>query len=72
MHSDTLLSLSQTELYTCLFNQKGNTFIYKDDGSGTETLDDQPFYNILILLLNAIVMTFAVDTPLFASAASRS
>ena len=55
-----LCSLSYSELYQRMFNQKGNKFIYKADGSVTDMLDDQSFYNIL--LLNAIIMTYAVDT----------
>jgi hypothetical protein len=58
--NESLASLSYTELYHRLFNQKGNKFVYQADGTVTNTLDDQSFYNIL--LLDALVMTYAVDT----------
>jgi hypothetical protein len=58
--NESLFSLSYTELYQRLFNQKSNKFVYAGDGTVTDTLDDQSFYNIL--LLEAIIMTYAVDT----------
>jgi hypothetical protein len=58
--TDTLNSLSYLELYHRLFDQKGNKFVYMGDGTVTDQLDDQSLYNILLVL--AIVMSYAVDT----------
>jgi hypothetical protein len=58
--SDTLTSLSYLELYQRLFDQKGNKFVYMGDGTVSDQLDDQSLYNILLVL--AIVMSYAVDT----------
>ena len=59
---DTLASLPYMELYHRLFDQKGNKFIDLADGTCSDKLDDQSFYNILLLL--AIVLTYAVDTSI--------
>ena len=54
--------LSYLELYQRLFNQKGNKFVYTPDGTVTDKLDDMSFYNILLVV--AVVMTYAVDTSI--------
>ena len=48
--------------YQRLFDQKGNKFVYTPDGKLTEKLDDMSFYNILLIV--AVVMTYAVDTSI--------
>ena len=48
--------------YHRLFDQKGNKFLYEADGTLTAKLDDASLYNILLLL--AIIMTYAVDTSI--------
>jgi len=58
--SPSLVSLSYLELYQRLFDQKGNKFVYDRDGKLTAVLDESSFYNILLII--AVVMTFAVDT----------
>ena len=58
--SDVLSSLPYLELYQHLFNQKSNKFLYGDDGTVKDTLDDQSFFNILLVVV--IVMSYAVDT----------
>ena len=58
----TLISLSYFELYERLFNQKGNTFLYGADGTCSDKLDELSFYNILLLV--AIIMSYAVDTSI--------
>ena len=60
--TDTLTSLSYRELYQRLFDQKGNKFIYLADGTCSNKLDDMSLYNILLLV--AIVMTYATDTSI--------
>ena len=58
----SLVSFTYIELYKRLFDQKGNKFVYVADGTCTDKLDDQSFYNILLLI--AIVMSFAVNTSI--------
>ena len=58
----TLISLSYFELYERLFNQKGNKFLYGADGTCSDKLDELSFYNILLLV--AIIMSYAVDTSI--------
>lgn len=62
MSDVNLASLYYIELYQRLFNQKGNKFRYEEAGTLTDKLDDNSFYNILLLL--AIIMTYAVDTSI--------
>ena len=40
--------------------QKGNKFEYKQDGTRTDKLDEQSFYNILLVV--TVILTYAVDT----------
>ena len=61
--TETLGSLSYLELYQRLYDQKGNKILYEADGTLTSSkLDDQSLYNILLLV--ALVMSFAVDTSI--------
>ena len=64
-HGDARLPLdvSYLELYQRLYDQKGNKILYEADGTLTSSkLDDQSLYNILLLV--ALVMSFAVDTSI--------
>ena len=58
---DALVSLSYIELYQRLFDQKGDKYLFKD-GVATDKLDEHSLYNILLLI--AIIMTYAVDTSI--------
>ena len=60
--SEPLTNLKYTELYHRLFDQKGNKFVCDGEGTTTDRLDDHSFYNILLIV--AIVFTYAVDTSI--------
>ena len=60
--NNALVALPYLELYHRLFDQKGNKFVTEDNGTVTDKLDHTSFYNILLLV--AIVMTYAVDTSI--------
>jgi len=62
--TETLVRLSYVELYHRLFDHHSNKYMVDSKGVPTEPkrLDDQSLYNILLLI--AIVFTYAVDTSI--------